>query len=263
MERAFQDTFKERLSSTNEKTILNVLSRASGSLFYEITEASNVDLVIHVEHSANLKLFVLNRSNDDVDLNLTIHVDQDAICQMGLLDLQDGKLNWKQFVDLKKEGAQFSILSGQLCMPDTTKICSMEVCHEKGHTFGQMQNFAVLFDRAQYEMVANGNIKKGCAEAQSHQTTRVLTLGKDHSAKVIPLLLIDENEVKASHALSIGQPNEEQLYYLCSRGLSKQQAMGLLSVGYFLPVLDLIDDKELYESLRAYMESKVGLYGYQ
>ena len=74
---------------------------------------------------------------------------------------------------------------------------------------------------------------------------------------------IDENEVKASHALSIGQPDEEQLYYLCSRGLSKQQAMGLLSVGYFLPVLDLVEDKELYESLRTYMESKVGLYGRQ
>ena len=47
------------------------------------------------------------------------------------------------------------------------------------------------------------------------------------------------------------------------RGLSKQQAMGLLSVGYFLPVLDLVEDKELYESLRTYMESKVGLYGRQ
>lgn len=144
MERTFQDTFKEQLSSTNEKTILNVLSQASGSLFYEITEATDIDLEICIESSANLKLFVLNRSNGDVNLNLTIHVDQDATCQMGLLDLQDGKFNWKQYVDLKKAGAEFSILSGQLCMPDTTKICSMEVCHEDGNTFGQMQNFAVL-----------------------------------------------------------------------------------------------------------------------
>ena len=94
MERTFQDTFKEQLSSTNEKTILNVLSQASGSLFYEITEATDIDLEICIESSANLKLFVLNRSNGDVNLNLTIHVDQDATCQMGLLDLQDGKFNW-------------------------------------------------------------------------------------------------------------------------------------------------------------------------
>ena len=86
MERTFQDTFKEQLSSTNEKTILNVLSQASGSLFYEITEATDIDLEICIESSANLKFFVLNRSNGDVNLNLTIHVDQDATCQMGLLE---------------------------------------------------------------------------------------------------------------------------------------------------------------------------------
>ena len=49
MERTFQDTFKEQLSSTNEKTILNVLSQASGSLFYEITEATDIDLEICIE----------------------------------------------------------------------------------------------------------------------------------------------------------------------------------------------------------------------
>ena len=80
---------------------------------------------------------------------------------------------------------------------------------------------------------------------------------------VIPLLLIDENDVKASHALTIGQPDADQLYYLQSRGLSTKQAVGLLSVGYFLPVIDLVEDEELKDSLRQEMESKVGLYGHQ
>ena len=112
-------------------------------------------------------------------------------------------------------------------------------------------------------MVANGNIKKGCFDAQSHQATRVLTLGQGHKTKVIPLLLIDENDVKASHALTIGQPDADQLYYLQSRGLSTKQAVGLLSVGYFLPVIDLVEDEELKDSLRQEIESKVGLYGHQ
>ena len=76
-------------------------------------------------------------------------------------------------------------------------------------------------------------------------------------------ILIDENDVKASHALTIGQPDADQLYYLQSRGLSTKQAVGLLSVGYFLPVIDLVEDEELKDSLRQEMESKVGLYGHQ
>ena len=87
-----------------------------------------------------------------------------------------------------------------------------------------------------------------------------MTLGKDHKAKVIPLLLIDENDVKASHAQTIGQPDEDQLYYLQSRGLTNRQAMGLLSIGYLLPVLERIRDEDLKKELQQTMESKVGLY---
>ena len=75
MERTFQDTFKEQLSSTNEKTILNVLSQASGSLFYEITEATDIDLEICIESSANLKLFVLNHIRGGVYMILMIVID--------------------------------------------------------------------------------------------------------------------------------------------------------------------------------------------
>ena len=89
-----------------------------------------------------------------------------------------------------------------------------------------------------------------------------MTLGKDHKAQVIPLLLIDENDVKASHAQTIGQPDEEQLYYLKSRGLSQRQAMGLLSIGYLLPILELVSDEATKEKMREEMESKVGLYGH-
>ena len=44
------------------------------------------------------------------------------------------------------------------------KSIDMEVRHNAPHTNGQMKNFAVLFDHGQYQMVANGNIKKGCFE---------------------------------------------------------------------------------------------------
>ena len=92
---------------------------------------------------------------------------------------------------------------------------------------------------------------------------QIIHQNRDHMTKCIPLLLIDENDVKASHALTVGQPDEDQMYYLQSRGLTKKQAIGLLSVGYFLPVLDLIEDKDLKQQLQQEMESKVGLYGNQ
>ena len=61
-----------------------------------------------------------------------------------------------------------------------------------------------------------------------------------HSSEVVPILYIDENDVKASHAMTLGQPDADQLYYLQTRGLNLEQALGLMSIGYFLPVIEQI-----------------------
>ena len=249
------------VSATKE---LNIQVESNESYLIELKEDTTAfDLNIECLENSQSKFFILNHSMLDCALNIHMVLKQDAHCQMGVLDLQKSALKWKHYVDLSQPGAEYEILSGQLCQEHIEKVCSMEVCHKAPHTNGQMKNFAVLFDYGQYEMVANGNIEKGCYESSSHQATRVLTLGQGHKTKVIPLLLIDENDVKASHALTIGQPDEDQLYYLQSRGLSTKQAVGLLSVGYFLPVIDMVDDEELKTALRQEMESKVGLYGHE
>lgn len=53
---------------------------------------------------------------------------------------------------------------------------------------------------------------------------KVLLLGKNSWATVKPELEIESNDVKAGHAASIGRIDEEQLFYLQSRGLSRQEA---------------------------------------
>ncbi len=237
-------------------------SLSNGFIQLEIDEGcTDLKLFVQLKEDAKFELFVLNHAKETCSLEIQMELNANAHCKMGLLDLEDSNLNWKQLVCLKQEGAEFEILSGQLCLPSIHKVGDIEVKHEAGHTFGQIRNFAVLSDDSVYEMQANGNILKGCHEANSHQATRVLTLGKGHKAKVTPLLLIDENNVKASHALSIGQPDEEQLYYLRSRGLTVSQSLGLLSIGYFLPVIEMVRDESLKLALREEMEGKVGLYG--
>lgn len=226
-------------------------------IYCPILQDCTLDIVC--KENSVVEIFLLNQSCHF----LQIHVSclKDSICKIAILDLQDISLTWNVLTELKEEGAQFEINSAQLCQKEGKKKGNIEVCHLASHTLGQIQNFAVLGQDGFYEMRANGNILNGSIEAQSHQKTRVLTLSKGHNVNVTPLLLIGENQVKASHALSIGQPNEDQLYYLQSRGLSKSQALGLLSVGYFLPIIHMVKDTDLQEQLQKEMEEKVGLYG--
>lgn len=260
METVWKETFKETISAQASQTFV-FAPQSQGVLFVRLENQASYDLNIVCQQDSQVTVFIHNCKEAATHLHVQVEMYKDATCKMGVLDMENAPLDWKHFVDLKESGANYEILSGQFCMAHQDKICDMEVRHSASHTYGEIKNFAVIMDHGHYEMVANGNITKGCFDAHSHQATRVLTLGKDHYTKCIPLLLIDENDVKASHALTVGQPDEEQMYYLQSRGLTKEQAIGLLSVGYLLPVIQMVDDEKAQEQLQVEMESKVGLYG--
>ena len=63
------------------------------------------------------------------------------------------------------------------------------------------------------------------------------------------LSLIEENDVNAGHAASIGKVDADDLYYLESRGLSEHDAQVLLTRGFLLPVLNQFPDQKLRENL--------------
>ena len=70
-------------------------------------------------------------------------------------------------------------------------------------------------------------------------------------------LLIDENDVQASHATTLGRVDEDQLYYMQSRGLTQKQCTSLISTGYLMPVTRFIEDETLKTKLQEEMERKI------
>ena len=122
-----------------------------------------------------------------------------------------------------------------------------------------MENYAISKESGNYTITASGKILKGAYGSKSHQSTRVLTMGEKQNASVTPLLLIDENDVEASHACAVGAMNEDHLYYLKTRGLNDTQALGLLTLSYVLPLLRIVEGSSFEEIIEKEIESKVGL----
>ncbi|MNT88930.1 FeS cluster assembly protein SufD [compost metagenome] len=73
-----------------------------------------------------------------------------------------------------------------------------------------------------------------------------------------PILLIDEDDVTAGHAASVGQVNAEQIYYLMSRGISRDQAERLIIYGFLAPVVSDIPLEQLQNQLQSLVERKLG-----
>ena len=78
-----------------------------------------------------------------------------------------------------------------------------------------------------------------------NQETRILTLG-DVDAKIIPNMFIEENDVEARHGSIIGNFSDDEIFYLMSRGISKEEAILLLIKGYLFSNIIVDYEKREY-----------------
>ena len=97
-----------------------------------------------------------------------------------------------------------------------------------------IDNYLVCLE-GKLDMRVIGNIPKGHKYASTHQSTRCLTLKDIKNCRIDPILLIDESEVNAGHALSFGTIDDDLLYYMNSRGLNNNQALAIIIKGYLIP----------------------------
>lgn len=93
-------------------------------------------------------------------------------------------------------------------------------------------------------------IEKEAQQTDSYLADHMLLLSDTALANSIPSLQIEANDVKASHGATVGQIDEEQLFYLASRGLTREQAEKLIVEGFFEPLINKIADRGFQEIFR-------------
>ncbi|HEY7136836.1 MAG TPA: Fe-S cluster assembly protein SufD [Acidimicrobiia bacterium] len=101
-------------------------------------------------------------------------------------------------------------------------------------------------------------IRPHAQHADAFQTNRNLVLTEGAGAESIPNLEIEANDVRCSHASTVGPIDEEQLYYLETRGVPPADAERLIVLGFFDDVFDRLAVPELVEPLRASVDEKLG-----
>jgi len=104
-------------------------------------------------------------------------------------------------------------------------------------------------------------IQKGAVGAKSKVKCDALILDKDSRADTFPHIKIQENQVEATHEAVTGRLNEDQLFYLQSRGLDEATASSLLVNGFIEPIakeLPMEYAVELNRLVQLEMEGSVG-----
>ena len=101
------------------------------------------------------------------------------------------------------------------------------------------------------------HIRPGARQSDALQTNRNIVLSDRAKADSIPNLEIENNDVRCGHAASVGPVDEDELFYLQTRGIPRAQAERLIVTGFFQEVLDRVTLPEVRTGLEAAIEDEL------
>lgn len=141
-------------------------------------------------------------------------------------------------VFLKGDGSRVEILGVVLGANQDKSRLTVNTIHQGHGTSAYSHVRAVLFDASETHFSGLIKIEKEADRTASLLENRVLLLGEKARAWSEPTLEIKADEVKASHAATVGQIDEAQLFYLRSRGINLKTATRMIVEGFFEPIFD-------------------------
>ncbi len=129
--------------------------------------------------------------------------------------------------------------------------------HEAGDTTGDtVWKGALTGDsRASYEGLIQ--IAKGAQNTHTYLQTHSMLLSAKAKADAIPSLIVETDNVSASHGGTVGEIDEEQVFFMMARGIPRAEAVRVLVEGYFEPVVQRLDDESLEGLVRERIAEKL------
>jgi len=130
--------------------------------------------------------------------------------------------------------------------------------HLADHCTSDLLIKGCLKDRARSVYQGLIQVAEGAQRTDAYQANRNLVLSDAARADSIPGLEILANDVRCTHGATIGNVDQEQMYYLMARGLPRNEAQRLIVEGFFAPVIDRIPLEGIRDHLRQVIQRKIG-----
>lgn len=263
--------------STKNRAILNLTSDGHyGRYFLRIKKNSYMNLAVYCTTKENetepffLQLKIYAEENARLDLsvvqtigkNLQVFSDIGGILEKNAaVDLVKMELGGKEvysgaYMDLKGDTSSFKAHIGYLGQEKQRLDMNYVARHHGKKTESLMESSGVLSDEALKLFRGTIDFIKGCPGSVGNEKEDVLLLGDDVVNQTIPLILCEEEDVEGNHGASIGELDEKTLFYLMSRGFTKEAAQQMIARARLDAVANQIMEPSLREKTLKYLEER-------
>jgi len=245
-------------------------------------------ITLTVEESAQASVVVRYRSDDDVDALVVPHLElfiadnanlkvtvvqhwgratrsishvravvgRDANVHLGEAGLGGAISRLQLTVDLEGNGSSANIIGAYFGDETQTMDYRYTMHHQGVNTNSDMFLKGAVQDEALSIFTGMIRIDEDAQKTNAYQTNRNLILSDGASAQSVPNLEILANDVKCGHGSTMGPLDEEQHYYLMSRGLDEARANRLLVHGFFNEALAKFPEPAIADVVTSWIDTK-------
>jgi len=197
----------------------------------------------HLEQGANLRAEEFTKNSPDNLYHMgSVRVRQKRDSSFTWINVNKGAMTYRNDYKVWLEGENSSASLDGLAMLDgkNESHAHVQVIHEGEYTRSRQLFKNVLKDLSRSSFEGQIIVQKDAMKTDAFQRNNNLLLSERAHADSKPMLKIFADDVKASHGATVGSLNEEELFYLTSRGIPKEEAKKMLADAFCLDILDML-----------------------
>lgn len=145
--------------------------------------------------------------------------------------------NYHEDINIHLSGEKSKIIYNASFLITDPHNCCLNIYHDYPLTTSIINNHGVISKEGYLDLTVNAYVPKGKIKSYLKQENKVIFLD-DNKSVIKPNLLIEEDDVEAFHGASLGKFNDEEIFYLQTRGFDKDSATKLLVRGFLYSNLD-------------------------
>lgn len=148
---------------------------------------------------------------------------------------------YNELVNIHLQGEKSKIIYNASHIIRNTQNCCLNIFHDYPLTTSIVNNHGVVSKKGYLDLTVNAYVPKGKNKCYLKQENKIIFLN-DNKSIIKPNLIIEEDDVEAFHGASLGKFNDEEIFYLQTRGFDKKAATQLLVKGFLFSNLDFKDN---------------------
>ncbi|MDD3123015.1 MAG: SufD family Fe-S cluster assembly protein [Candidatus Izemoplasmatales bacterium] len=263
---SFKKTFEQPLTLvfTNElsNTVqLHFNKSISGSItiihYYSRQTKKQFSFVFDDSSNISIKEVFISKRSITLEMHRDFIIKHNALLSLVSGSLIEGTTLTNETFLLTNERANLTYQNLYIGSNIDNMTCKQWMKHFAVNSTSYVENLLVSGDESKLDFEVSGYIEKGMKGSICKQQNRGVILNEQGSVRVDPKLYINEYDVEAGHGAAIGQVNEDELFYLLSRGLDESAAKRLIISGYTEPFINAFESRSLQSGIRRKIARKV------